>query len=125
MERLIIKYTFGYSCEILSEVTEITQPFVYESKQKAINDLTEQMIKIDDDLKKHYQLEKKWNEKLNSISKNNVDKWQKCYEERPKEPNTVIFLGKVKINFKNLIENNENQIQEPEIITLDEWYKDA
>lgn len=126
MERLVCTYEFGWSCDIMSEMTNVTEPFTYESKQKAIDDFMANMIRIEDLDKEYKKKYKEWESRLNSISSTNIEKKHKVRLDEPEAPNYNFKLGYLTLNYHNLIDKNDyskEKIIEPDFLTIDEWFK--
>jgi hypothetical protein len=121
MERLVCKYSYGESYDIISDVINILEPFTYESKQKAIDDFCEKMLIIEKEVVQYNKEYEKWQRQIDSIQKDKP-KWMEVYKQRPKDVNKEFNLGTLILNYHNHISSNGN-MEEPEFLTLDEWYK--
>lgn len=126
MERLVCVYEFGWSCDIMAEITHVVEPFTYESKQKAYDDFLANMIRIEDLQKDYDKKYQEWDNRLNSISKTSP-KWVEVYRQQPKTPCYDFNLGTLRLNYHNLLEQDgelKGVIIEPKFLTVDEWFKD-
>jgi len=118
MKLVLTYYTGGY------EGCNVTIPFEYESKVKAICDLYEEWNRVGREQLREEEYVKKNHPKPN----NKKEKWNSYWEWMPKV-NTHIKLGTIPDLSTNDFTSWEGEHKEkrvydkPSILTLDEWFE--
>ena len=124
MERLIVRYSVGDGC---TYACDVVKPLEYSSKEQAKLDFGSLILEHQQTLEKHQEAYAKWNNRFHSLS--SPEKRAEALKEQPRYPTVLDFkFGGQTFSFSDFFEYNYNAgkneyvINEPDFMTIDEWF---